>query len=271
MNSLSLLFTNTLKEIGTQCKGFKKIFVNFISHFSRLVFQKSVKVTGVKSGRHISCVSPDRVWINDGQNLTLTDASGHNLDQLTDITSGYGIHTVNFYDDLIYIDREKNINKLSTENKVKTTLIKYNTAPWRPQCVYSSPSNGDLLVGMCRGTRDTESLWNTERKTGNIVRYNATGKNIQTIEHDHNTGQRLYRLPNYITENRNGDVIVSDGERYAVVVTDRDGKFRFSYRGPPSGSGLSPYGICTDALSHILVCDSISGSVQMLDRNGNYL
>ncbi|XP_062609602.1 uncharacterized protein LOC134271418, partial [Saccostrea cucullata] len=229
----------------------------------RAVIQKSLTVSGVSRGDHISRVSSDRVWISDGRNLILTNTQGEELDCVTDIESYYGGHTVNSYGDLIYIDREYyNIVKLSAENKEKTTIIKYNTSPWEPRCVYSSPSTGDLLVGM----RNTDI-----RTQGKVVRYNSTGENIQTIQHHNNTGHRLYEGPVYITENRNGDVIVSDWGRDAVVVTDRDGNHRFSYTGPPSGSRLRPRGICTDALSHILVCDFITDTVEMLDSEGHYL
>ncbi|XP_061193790.1 uncharacterized protein LOC133202029 [Saccostrea echinata] len=227
----------------------------------RLVLQKSVTVTGVYQCCHITRVSSDRVWISDYINLILTNTAGDKLHHLTGIGSYYGVHTVNSDGDLIYIDSDYNINKLSTDNKVKTTIIKY-TAPWRPQCVYSSPSTGDLLVGMCYYTN---GKW-----TGKLVRYNSTGEIIQTIQYNNNTGQGLYRYPTYITENRIGDVIVSDWSR-GVVVTDRGGSHHFSYRGHPSGSGLIPRGICTDALSHILLCDDNTRSVQMLDREGNFL
>uniref|UniRef100_A0A8W8LNG2 Tripartite motif-containing protein 3 n=1 Tax=Magallana gigas TaxID=29159 RepID=A0A8W8LNG2_MAGGI len=81
----------------------------------------------------------------------------------------------------------------------------------------------------------------------------------------------LYRRPSYITENNNGDVVVSDSifPSGAVVVTERGGRHRFSYTGHPSGSGLWPWGICTDALSHILVCDD--RTVQMLNKDGQFL
>ncbi|XP_061193809.1 uncharacterized protein LOC133202049 [Saccostrea echinata] len=228
----------------------------------RLVLQKSVTVTGVSRVWHITRVSSDRVWISDYNNLILTNTAGDKLHHLTDIGSYYGVHTVNNDGELIYIDREYNINKLSTENTVKTTLIKYNTAPWRPLSVYSSPSTGDLLVGMYNADTYRE---------GKVVRYNSTGEHIQTIQYNNNTGQRLYSRPSYITENRNGDVIVSDWDRGAVVVTDRGGSHHFSYTGPPSGSRLWPRGICTDALSHILVCGDNTESVQILDREGNFL
>ncbi|XP_065930294.1 tripartite motif-containing protein 3-like [Magallana gigas] len=104
--------------------------------------------------------------------------------------------------------------------------------------------------------------------TGRVVRYIQRGQLTQTIQND-NTGRGLYRLPNYITENNNGDVVVSDSN--AVVVTERGGRHRFSYTGHQSGSGLRPRGICTDALSHILVCDLITLTVQMLNKDGQFL
>ncbi|XP_062588883.1 uncharacterized protein LOC134250537 [Saccostrea cucullata] len=227
------------------------------------VLQKSVTVSGASRCLHITHVSTDRVWISDDKgNLILTNTTGDRLDQVTDLIQSIyegGVHTVTRDSAVIYIDSHHNIIKLSTD-KVKTTVIPY-TSPWIPLCVYSSPSTGHLLVGM----------WNTDTETGQVNRYTDTGQHIQTIQHD-NTGQELYGHPIYITENRNGDVIVSDWRGFgvdAVVVTDSRGRHRFSYTGPPSGS--RPHGICTDALSHILVCDSITHTVHIIDQDGLFL
>lgn len=82
-------------------------------------------------------------------------------------------------------------------------------------------------------------------------RYNRTGQLTQSIQHD-NTGLNLYCMPNYITENNNRDVVVSDSNLAgAVVVTYYKGKYRFTYaKHPPK---FFPLGVCTDAMSHILV------------------
>ncbi|XP_061185845.1 uncharacterized protein LOC133193949 [Saccostrea echinata] len=225
---------------------------------SRLVLQKSVTVEGVKYSCHISCVTSDRVWISDGyNNLILTNTEGEELDHLTDVVSGDGVHTVNKDGDLIYIDKNYNIIKLSI-NKSKSIIINY-TAAWRPRCMHSSLSTGDLLVVM----------HNTETDENKVARYNSTGENTQTIQHD-GTGQELYKLPKYITENRNGDVIVSD-LHHDIVVTERGGRHRFSYTGPPSGTRIDPRGVCTDAVSNILVCSHNSHTVQMIDKDGNFL
>ncbi|XP_052681678.1 uncharacterized protein LOC128162487 [Crassostrea angulata] len=225
-------------------------------------FHQSLTVTGAGGCFHISCVTSDRVWVSDDRNnLMLTDTTGVPLYHVVDSWSDFYGHTVNSESELIYIDRNYNINKLSKDMKTTTTFIERTESTWRPRCVYWSPSTGHLLVGMC---------YNRHTKTGKVTRYNQSRQLTQTIQHD-NTGLRLYSQPHYITENNNGDVVVSDLLFGAVVATDREGRHRFSYTGHPSGSGLKPWGICTDALSHILVCDDRTKTVQMLDMDGQFL
>ncbi|XP_056016078.1 uncharacterized protein LOC125677337 isoform X2 [Ostrea edulis] len=224
------------------------------------VLHTSVWVTGISRVFHISRVMSDQVWICDRNNLILTDTTGDTIHRVRDRTSSWyrGVHTVNSSGELIYIDTVNNIKKLSADNKTVTTLLK-STSRWYPHCVCCSPSTGDLMVGML----------NTDTFTGKVTRYNSSGQHILTIEHD-NTGHTLYREPLYITDNKNGDIIVSDLS-HGVVVTERGGRHRFSYTGPPPGSSLDPQGICTDALSHILVCDDNTDTVQMIDKDGHFL
>nr|XP_022312688.1 uncharacterized protein LOC111117750 isoform X2 [Crassostrea virginica] len=264
MKTIITMLVNLMKEIRLVPSGIPRRagVEDLLTLLSSPVVQKSLSVTGVKWCDHISCVTPDRVWVSDVNNLILTDtATGKQLHSVKDpLGSGTGIHTVNCEGELIYIDEEYNIIKLCNDMKTTTTLIKHTDKTWEPQCVYCSPSSGDLLVGMCR--EDTY--------TGKVMRYDNTGKRKQTIPHNDNTPHTLY--PVYITENNNGDVVVSDYDREAVVVTSGEGVHRFSYTGPPpSGSGLEPRGICTDVMSHILVSDEWTDTVQMLDRDGQFL
>nr|XP_034322693.1 uncharacterized protein LOC105323757 [Crassostrea gigas] len=221
----------------------------------------SLTLTGVGGCYHISCVTSDRVWVSDEEyNLMLTNTTGVPLHRVEDSCRYlYGLHTVNSESELIYIDEDYNIKKLSKDMKKTTTFIERTDSTWGPRCVYWSPSTGDLLVGM----------YNYDTKTAKVTRYNQSGQLTQTIQ-NHNTGLGLYREPYYITENNNGDVVVSDSLS-AVVVTERGGRHRFSYTGHPSGSGLYPRGICTDPLSHILVCDATTNTVQMIDSDGQFL
>ncbi|XP_065929574.1 uncharacterized protein [Magallana gigas] len=244
------------RRVGNQC---------LLKLTSGAELHQSLTLTGVDCCLHISCVTSDRVWVSDGRNnLMLTDTTGVPLHRVEDscrgLNVGNGLHTVNSESELIYIDRNDNINKLSKDMKTTTTFIERTDSTWRPLCVFWSPSTGDLLVGMRYIQKYTD--------TGKVTRYNQNGQQTQTIQNN-NTGWGLYRKPIYITENNNGDVVVSDYS--AVVVTERGGRHRFSYRGHPSGSGLQPWGICTDALSHILVCDGRTKTVEMLDKDGQFL
>nr|XP_034319707.1 uncharacterized protein LOC105324223 isoform X3 [Crassostrea gigas]XP_034319708.1 uncharacterized protein LOC105324223 isoform X3 [Crassostrea gigas] len=245
------------RRVGNQC---------LLKLTSGAELHQSLTMTGVDRCLHISCVTSDRVWVSDYiNNLMLTDTTGVPLHRVEDSLSGYlyrGLHTVNSESELIYIDRNYNINKLSKDMKTTTTFIERTDFTWGPRCVYWSPSTGDLLVGM----------YNYDTKTGKVTRYNQSGQLTQTIQNN-STGRGLYSEPIYITENNNGDVVVSDSdiESGTVVVTERGGRHRFSYTGHPSGSGLRPYGICTDALSHILVCDVRTETVQMINKDGQFL
>ncbi|XP_078312228.1 uncharacterized protein LOC111133281 [Crassostrea virginica] len=256
MKGMRLVETGKRQAPGTEL---------LLTLMSSPVLQKSLSVTGVSKCEHISFVTPDRVWVSNGNNIVLTDtATGKQLhsvkDSLYSHYAHYGIHTVNCVSELIYIDEDININKLSSDMKTTATLIKHTDTTWYPQCVYYSPSSGDLLVGM----------WRHDTDTGKVMRYDNTGKHKQTIPHNDNTPHDLYEKPLYITENKNGDVLVSDWFR-GVVVTSGEGVHRFSYTGPPSGSRLDPRGICTDVMSHILVSDWNTHTVQMLDRDGQFL
>lgn len=217
----------------------------------------------------------------------------HRLEDLCE-DSYFGLHAVNSDGELFYIDVDYNIRKLSRDMK-RTTLFTETSASrrkpqcmfwvpstweqgaiwtpqylnwplatgdhnstWRPVCICWSPSSRDLLVGM----------YKEKPKIGKVTRYNQTGELTQTIQFN-DKELELYRVPQFITENNNGDIVVCDND--ALVVTDREGRYRFSYTGHSLGSGVSPGGICTDALSHIFVCDNISKTVHMIDKDGQFL
>nr|XP_022290139.1 uncharacterized protein LOC111101816 [Crassostrea virginica]XP_022290140.1 uncharacterized protein LOC111101816 [Crassostrea virginica] len=271
MKTIINMLVNLMKEIRLVPSGIPRRaeVEDLLTLLSSPVVQKSLSVTGVERCYHISCVTPDRVWVSDSNNLILTDtATGKQLHSVKDSLRNLvtGIHTVNCEGELIYIDKERNIIKLCNDMKTTTTLIKHTDTTWIPLCVYCSPSSGDLLVGKYREDTYTYTC------TGKVMRYDNTGKYKKTIPHNDNTPHDLYMLPFYITENNNGDVLVSDFGHKAVVVTSGEGVHRFSYTGPPSGSRLEPREICTDVMSHILVSDFMYHcTVQMLDRDGQFL
>nr|XP_022339912.1 uncharacterized protein LOC111134801 [Crassostrea virginica]XP_022339913.1 uncharacterized protein LOC111134801 [Crassostrea virginica] len=208
-------------------------------------------VPGVGSVYHVSVDKSGRLWFSDWSgNLVQTDLQGNQLQKIQTCRGYQGYHTATQDGDLIYTDQGKKVIYRITPDKKITEFIK--TGDSIPLSVHSSHINGDILVGMA----------------GKVTRYSKTGKEIQNIQKD-NKGQELYSQPRYITENINGDICTSDFLKYAVVVVNESGQHRFSYTG--QGAGFHPYGICTDILGHILVCDSASESVHLLDQDGGFL
>lgn len=228
-----------------------------VSYYKLLYF---FPLKGVSQCYHMSIVTPDHIWISDNKNnLNLTNATGETLHHLDDLLSGFGVHTVNGENELIYINKNRKISKLSKKMKTSTTFIKNIIYGMKPSCVYWSPFTGILLV----------DVYEYISKTGKVIRFNQTGELTETIQHD-KYGLEMFHYPSYITENKkNGDVVVSDHS--AVVVTEWGGRHRFTYTGHPSGSGIIPLGICVDMMSHIFVCDVRHCKIHILDKDGHFL
>lgn len=224
---------------------------------------QSLTVTDVDCCYHMSPVTSNLFWVSYIFKLILTDVSGETFycrkdlyrDHFIHKSFFYGSHTVNKEGDLFFIDRELDIIKLSKDRKTMKIFLKWNYSTRRPYCVYFSAFTGDLLVG----------VYDRKSKIGEVNRYNhQTGQNTLTFNYEN-----LDCIPHYITENNNGDVVVSDVA--LIAATDRQGRPRFHYTGYPSGPGLHTLGLSTDALSHILVCDGNTHTVQMIDKDGQFL
>lgn len=93
----------------------------------------------------------DRFWISGKENnLILTKTTGVPLHIAKDLCNALfrGLHTVNSEGELIYIDKNNVIKKLSKDMNTTITFKETTGITWEPHCVYWSPSTGDLLVAM---------------------------------------------------------------------------------------------------------------------------
>lgn len=255
---------------------------------------QSFRANELHSCHHISCVTSDRIWVNDGNGKIILINTERNILHLRkDLCkeSFTGLQTVNTEGELIYIDEKFNINKLSKRFYKTDTIIEKPCLEWRPHSIYYSKLTKDLLVTMIKLDPKTGfeiernkvaenknvpqdhngiQLYRRTSRIGRVARYNRSGKQKQPIIYD-SSGFYMYRNPSRITENINGDIVVSDSDwPGAVFVTDSRGKHRFTYTGHPLGPSLEPWGICTDVLSHILVCDGSTRTIQMIDVNGQF-
>ena len=216
---------------------------------------RECSVQGVGSAWHISKDKSSRLWVSDDEgNLVQTDLQGKQLQKIKTSGEDEGYHTATQDGGLIYTDRHKKvIYRITPDGQITEFII---TGDWEPLSIHSSRINGDVLVGMKKD------------KEAKAARYSKTGKEIQNIQRD-NQGEELYSLPHYITENINRDICTSDWKRGTVVVVNKSGLHRFSYTG--QGSDFRPWGVCSDALGHILVCDHVSDTVHLLDQDGGFL
>uniref|UniRef100_A0A8W8JBL2 B box-type domain-containing protein n=1 Tax=Magallana gigas TaxID=29159 RepID=A0A8W8JBL2_MAGGI len=214
-------------------------------------------VPGVDRVYHISSGKSGKLWFSDCDgNLVQTDLKGNQVQKIQTSGGSQGYHTVTQDGDLIYTDRKNKVINRIKQNNTVTEFIK--TGDWEPISIHSSHINGDILVGT---RKDGEAK---------VIRYNKSGEEIQNIQRD-DKGHELYSDPHYITENINGDICTSDFNKQAVVVVNKSGEHGFSYTG--QGSTFFPYGICSDLLGHIIVCNGFPGnkSLDIIDQDGQFL
>ncbi|XP_078329165.1 uncharacterized protein LOC144623995 isoform X1 [Crassostrea virginica] len=249
--------TTQLKSIEIQLEQNKEKsdMKQTLSLSSSVTKIREYSVLSIGSAWHVSVDKLKRLWVSDCHgNLVQIDLQGNLLQKIQTSGEFEGYHTATKDGEMMYTDKNKNkIHRITPERK---NINFTKTGDWTPLSIHSSNINGDILVGMYKVDK------------AKVTRYSKTGKELQNIQRD-NQDRELYSFPHYITENINGDICTSDKKQHAVVVVEKPGKHRFSYKSQESR--FCPFGICTDYLGHILLCDDVSGTVHLLDQDGGFL
>lgn len=214
----------------------------------------------IQYGRHISCMRDGRAWVSDRLcNMILLDIHGNTLHKLTLRSKGDGYHCATINNDLLYIDKTmKRVSRfLLQEQRVESLFSTPKT--WAAISIHSSWINEEILIGM------------HTKQDAKIVRFSTTGNELEEIHKSSTNGENLYCYPHYITEGPSGDICTSDFEKFSVIVVNRRGQHKFTYKGTQK-SQFFPHGICTDRVGNILICDNqCKYRIHMLDPDGVFL
>nr|XP_034325613.1 E3 ubiquitin-protein ligase Trim36 [Crassostrea gigas]XP_034325614.1 E3 ubiquitin-protein ligase Trim36 [Crassostrea gigas] len=194
----------------------------------------------------------NKVWMGGASGeLKLFDFQGH-LHHTVRITYT-GMYICMYNKQVVYSEPLNKAVKIISDNDTVVTM--FTTGDWKPRGVTSAAS-GDLLV--CLRKDDQYK----------VVRYSSTGTVLQEIQYDSQC-QPLYKKTNYIAENINGDIIVTDWEKKAVIAVDRLGIFRYSYSG--KDSEFFACSVATDSVGYVIVTGGVGKKISMLDRDGRFL
>uniref|UniRef100_K1QK89 Tripartite motif-containing protein 3 n=1 Tax=Magallana gigas TaxID=29159 RepID=K1QK89_MAGGI len=258
--SLSALsFTTEEQDYSMPTQGGAKFFPQ-----DRSLMDKPQGITVIDTGYKIlygvTCLNDTAIWAHGDQNemklfnlrgeliKSIQTKSGNKPQDITVTRSGDLVYTD-------YNDRTVNIVK----NKYIQVVIRLQR--WRPFHVCCTSSD-DLLVFMDSDDKQTK-----------VVRYSGSTEK-QSIQFN-DKGKPLYSTggTNYISENRNLDICVSDSDAGAVVVVNQFGKLRFTFTGPLSTTkgSFNPRCIITDSQGWILTADYNNCCIHILDQDGQFL
>lgn len=194
----------------------------------------------------------NKVWIGgESKELKLFDLNG-NLNHTTSI-SFIGMFICIHNKQVVYSDGQNYAVKKICQDDTVVTM--FTTGDRTPRGITSTAS-GDILL--CLHKDDKHK----------VVRYNNTGTVLQEIQYDSEC-QPLYTDARYITENINGDIIVTDWKKKSAIAVDRLGIFRFSYSG--NASNFLACSVTNDFFGHVIITDFSGGKIHMLDRDGRFL
>ncbi|XP_062580155.1 uncharacterized protein LOC134242135 [Saccostrea cucullata] len=218
--------------------------------------------TGYGQLYNVACVSDEEIWTS-GNGSTMKLYSINQGSPLKSIRTKSGNNPLNIAmtksGDLVYTDYNDKTVIIVKNEKIDEVIRLQN---WKPRGVCST-SSGDLLVIMI----------SDDNKQTKVVCYSGSTEK-QTIQFD-DQDKPLYSFnSDYITENRNLDICVSDWGAKAVVVVNQAGKLRFRYTGhtpTPKNLPFYPRGITKNSQSHILTADRNDDCVHIIDQDGQFL
>lgn len=205
---------------------------------------------------HIAYVNsePGCLWASGQSSLMKFGLDGNIIQTVNDALCWHGSFAVTRDWDLLYVNKDQRIIKKKSEDEA-IDFVKIQDHE-RIRCICTSKITGDLLV----------VIDDTERRINRVNRYDNAGNSQVIVSDDDRT---LFESPSYITENTNGNVVVSDYDRKAVVVFDGAGQHKFNIKKHRIHSEFTPTGICSDGNGQIIVFDANTLYIYVFDQDGH--
>lgn len=236
---------------------------DFERSLSVAVAESDIKPNDIEG--HIShlhwSIKTGGIWAsNDRGKLGLIDLDSGKCTNQTETCSTYSGHfavaTFDNEEQIYWVHNEKNwCVKRDGKNEYEQ-----ETGQWVPISIFFSNKEKLFYVGKVN---------NIDAK---ITRYDENWSKKDDI-HSRKAGKKknksFFRYPAYMVKNTNGDLCVSDNNK-RVIVVDNNKELRFKYRGPDQ-NGFTPYGICTDSMGCILIVDSSSMCIHIIDKKEGQL
>lgn len=195
--------------------------------------------------------------LDSGKCIDLDSGKDKNQIETCSTYSGhFAVATFNNEEHIYWVHNEK---KWCVKKDSKNEYEK-DTGEWEPISIFFSNEEDLFYVGKVINNDAKITRYKRNwRKKDDIHRHKAEkGKNIN-----------LFQYPAYLAKNTNGDLCVSDNNK-RVIVVDNNKELRFKYPGPDR-NGFTPYGICTDSEGQILIVDSSSMHIHIIDKEGQLI
>lgn len=226
------------------------VFFYYYSVGNVPILLTSITVSTLPIIFHITGLTSESLYVSGRGGLCELDIDGNEQQKLNHHFF-FGQHTVTETGELLFIQQNKVLKLTTTGVTSMLYLLEYD-----PISIYCSKTSGDILLG----------------GSHKVTRYDITGNKLWEIGKD-TLGNSIYEKPAYITEQKNGNIAVSDTDKRSVVAVDSLGRYCFEYSGHHSQSDFHPRGICSNQSGELLVCNSstVNASVHLLSQRGKFV
>lgn len=215
---------------------------------------------------HLHWSTTKKIWAsNDRGILGLIDSNGiskRSIKTCPTYSGHFALANVDSKEQIYWVHYEKGFIERDSENELeketdKNTSKRKEIGKWKPISIFFSAKEKLFYVGQAK---DNDAK---------ITRYKMNWKKKDDIHTNEAENRNFFQYPAYLVKNINGDLCVSDNNSRVIVVDDNK-ELRFKYPAVDQ-DGFTPYGICTDSGGRILIVDSSSRCIHIINKGGQLI